>query len=247
MKRDDFPLLAHSFFSLGNGYGPGGKTYSEFVLPFARNKICYFARQNVPQLLSVYESVPGQVHMHSKVRLLEAGLNVSRARWVFYSDMDILVLDHTRSLLGFLDDNVSVIFTDDNRAINNGAMLFRNDARARAFLAHWDDVLFGRVAPFKGSGHWPFTDNGAVWEAMAQIAVGCGAADACRHSYAGAHFEQTTCFEPFDIDCYPHVFTRAGGVYNQNVSRHLPGGIRLQATRFGFDNYECAGSPPRFL
>ena len=229
-------ILGFSFMSLGNVYY--GQESSVFHIPFIRNKICYFSRHGIPFLLKLQSSEPGRTDTFSKIASLQIALQ-STPTWLFYSDLDVVFVNHSKSLLDFLvDDRGHIVFNDHNAAINNGAMFLRRSHITDSFLKHWSNVLFGRVAPFLPSSHYPYTDNGAVWEAMAQVAVACKHIN-CSLSYADAHFAQSHCCQPFSDSCYHKLFAESAGPFTGVGSRFLPGEILLSHSIGGFNNHVC--------
>ena len=70
----------------------------------------------------------------SKIQILLKTMENTEYKWIFWTDADSLVMNHTIPLESLIDDNYNFIISRDPNAINSGQFLIKNCAWSRQFL-----------------------------------------------------------------------------------------------------------------
>ena len=157
--------------------------------------------------------------------------------WVAWFDADLFIVDASRRLSSWLEPGDSgdgagslpmLVMTDHSAMLNNGAFLLRRSAWARQqFLPLWRNLSRSRTV------HWPFTDNGAMLEAILRSFVPGYAPLSCSRSRHG-HTTDHTAF----LGCVNGALRQAFGPVRARGWRGARG-LRLVAPQEGFNNHGC--------
>ena len=157
--------------------------------------------------------------------------------WVAWLDADLFIVDASRRLSSWLEPGDSgdgagslpmLVMTDHSAMLNNGAFLLRRSAWARQqFLPLWRNLSRSRTV------HWPFTDNGAMLEAILRSFVPGYAPLSCSRSRHG-HTTDHTAF----LGCVNGALRQAFGPVRARGWRGARG-LRLVAPQEGFNNHGC--------
>lgn len=172
-------VLGLTFVTL-DGVRGGPSRASVDYLPFLQNHACYFHGQGLPYAIVVIndtDTSSSSVIKHPtllKPRVVQEALRWwGGGRWVLYLDADLVVLranwtlSQTYELRG-RSRRFDLILNDHNTALNNGAFFVRDSPGSHELLERWRGLSEARLPPFRSA--WPFTDQGAMLEALLQLA-----------------------------------------------------------------------------
>ena len=72
----------------------------------------------------------------SKILLLLKNMGNTAHEWIFWTDVDSMVMNQAIPLEDFVDDDYDIVIARDFNAINTGQFLIRNCEWSRKFLAN---------------------------------------------------------------------------------------------------------------
>lgn len=228
-------LLGFSFLTINAPYGNYAKDPIGYFSQLLLAKICYFKKHSVPFLVRIMDGQGISYPTYQKVSIVEELLPL--ADWLYYSDMDVVVVKPEVSPYSMIQPDHHLILTDHNAALNNGAFFMKNSEESLEFVKLWKAITTGVRDPFRRI--WPFTDNGAMIEAIIQWA-----------SLMQYGFTRSSrcASRANNIDAFPQKFLLcehdeleqlSGRKFDGKSDRSIEGKVMLYRAIPGFNNHYC--------
>lgn len=173
---------------------------------------------------------------YQKVRIVEEFLPL--ADWLYYSDMDVVVVKPEVSPYSMIQPDHYLILTDHNAALNNGAFFLKRSEESSEFVKLWKTITTGVRDPYRN--RWPFTDNGAMVEAIIQWAslVRDGFARSSRCASRANNIDASP--QKFLLCEHDELDQVSGRKFDGRSDRSIEGKVMLYRAMPGFNNHYCS-------